>query len=193
MYTIEKLGDEKLSEFYQHFNKNVENEILTHDEIQVKLNLTYLCEYLLKHQIGKIVTSTINGEYVYCLMLDLGQYFAHHWNHNFYNFFNKIDKKKFDIDLKFYIKDIYNICPTTVLFFTNLKFDHWYDQDSPIKAILEAYPCYNMLGFTDNLITDEQILNSNNTRILNLKETKEKIASLEYIQNEINGIPNIVK
>lgn len=35
--------------------------------------------------------------------------------------------------------------------------------------------------------------NSNNTRRLNLEETKEKIASLEYIQNEINGIPNIVK
>ena len=25
------------------------------------------------------------------------------------------------------------------------------------------------------------------------EETKEKIASLEYIQNELNGIPNIVK
>ena len=35
--------------------------------------------------------------------------------------------------------------------------------------------------------------NSNNTRRLNLEETKEKIASLEYIQNELNGIPNIVK
>ena len=35
--------------------------------------------------------------------------------------------------------------------------------------------------------------NSDNTRRLNLEETKEKIASLEYIQNELNGIPNIVK
>lgn len=34
--------------------------------------------------------------------------------------------------------------------------------------------------------------NSNNTRILNLEETKEKIASLQYIQNELNGIPNLV-
>ena len=34
--------------------------------------------------------------------------------------------------------------------------------------------------------------NSNNTRILNLEETKEKIASLTYIQNELNGIPNLV-
>ena len=33
---------------------------------------------------------------------------------------------------------------------------------------------------------------SNNTRILNLEETKEKIASLTYIQNELNGIPNLV-
>ena len=35
--------------------------------------------------------------------------------------------------------------------------------------------------------------NSDNTRRLDLAETKAKIASLEYIQNELNGIPNIVK
>jgi len=34
--------------------------------------------------------------------------------------------------------------------------------------------------------------NSDNTYRLNLEETKAKIASLEYIQNELNGIPNIV-
>jgi Predicted nucleoside-diphosphate sugar epimerases len=33
--------------------------------------------------------------------------------------------------------------------------------------------------------------NSDNTRRLNLEETKAAIASLEYIQNELNGIPNI--
>ncbi|KWW31963.1 MAG: polysaccharide biosynthesis family protein [bacterium P3] len=35
--------------------------------------------------------------------------------------------------------------------------------------------------------------NSDNTLRLNLEGTKAKIASLEYIQNELNGIPNIVK
>ena len=35
--------------------------------------------------------------------------------------------------------------------------------------------------------------NSNNTRILNVEETKEKIATLEYIQNELKGIDNIAK
>lgn len=35
--------------------------------------------------------------------------------------------------------------------------------------------------------------NSNNTRRLDLEETKAKIASLEYIQNELNGVTNIVK
>ena len=35
-------------------------------------------------------------------------------------------------------------------------------------------------------------LNSNNTKRLNLEETKEKITSIEYIQNELNGIPNLV-
>ena len=35
--------------------------------------------------------------------------------------------------------------------------------------------------------------NSDNTYRLNLEETKAKIASLEYMQNELNGSPNIVK
>ena len=34
--------------------------------------------------------------------------------------------------------------------------------------------------------------NSNNTRRLDLQETIDKIASLQYIQNELNGIPNLV-
>ena len=34
--------------------------------------------------------------------------------------------------------------------------------------------------------------NSDNTKRLNLEETKAKIASLTYIQNELNGIPNLV-
>lgn len=35
--------------------------------------------------------------------------------------------------------------------------------------------------------------NSDNTRRLNLEETKVKIASLKYIQNELAGIPNLAK
>ena len=46
-------------------------------------------------------------------------------------------------------------------------------------------------GDTKRVTIDE--FNSNNTRRLNLEETKAKIASLEYIQNELNGIPNVAK
>lgn len=35
--------------------------------------------------------------------------------------------------------------------------------------------------------------NSDNTTRLNLEETKAKIASLEYIQNELNGVANLAK
>jgi UDP-glucose 4-epimerase len=35
--------------------------------------------------------------------------------------------------------------------------------------------------------------NSDNTRRLNLEETKAKIAALEYIQNELKGVVNIAK
>ena len=46
-------------------------------------------------------------------------------------------------------------------------------------------------GDTKRVTIDE--FNSNNTRRLNLEETKAKIASLEYIQNELNGVVNVVK
>ena len=46
-------------------------------------------------------------------------------------------------------------------------------------------------GDTQRVTIEE--FNSNNTRRLNLEETKEKIASLEYIQNELSGVGNIVK
>ena len=43
-------------------------------------------------------------------------------------------------------------------------------------------------GDTKRVLIDE--FNSNNTRRLNLEETKEKIASLEYIQNELERFAN---
>lgn len=43
---------------------------------------------------------------------------------------------------------------------------------------------------TRNTLTE---FNSNNTRQLNVEETKAKIASLEYIQNELNGSGNFVQ
>ena len=46
-------------------------------------------------------------------------------------------------------------------------------------------------GDTKRVLIDE--FNSNNTRRLYLEETKAKIASLEYIQNELKGIPNVSK
>ena len=53
------------------------------------------------------------------------------------------------------------------------------------------YDKYFKEGDTKRASIEE--FNSDNTRRLNLEQTKAKIASLEYIQNELNGIPNIVK
>lgn len=53
------------------------------------------------------------------------------------------------------------------------------------------YDKYFKEGDVKRVTIDE--FNSNNTRRLNLEETKTKIASLEYIQNELNGIPNVAK
>ena len=52
------------------------------------------------------------------------------------------------------------------------------------------YDKYFKDGDTKRALIEE--FNSDNTRRLNLEETKAKIASLQYIQNELNGIPNLV-
>ncbi len=45
----------------------------------------------------------------------------------------------------------------------------------------------------DNKRCELTEFNSDNTRRLNLEETKAKIAALEYIQNELNGVANLAK
>ena len=52
------------------------------------------------------------------------------------------------------------------------------------------YDKYFKEGDVKRVLIEE--FNSNNTRILNLEETKEKIASLQYIKNELAGIHNLV-
>lgn len=53
------------------------------------------------------------------------------------------------------------------------------------------YDKFFVEGDTDRVSIGE--FNSDNARRLNLEETKAKIASLEYIQNELNGIVNVAK
>ena len=53
------------------------------------------------------------------------------------------------------------------------------------------YDKYFKEGDTRRVTIEE--FNSNNTRRLNLEETKEVIARLEYIQNELNGIVNVAR
>ena len=52
------------------------------------------------------------------------------------------------------------------------------------------YDKYFKEGDTKREVLTE--FNSNNTKLLSVEETKEKIASLQYIQNELNGITNLV-
>ena len=71
--------------------------------------------------------------------------------------------------------------------------------DTSAKPIFYAVPADNRDLNYDKYFKEGDVkralieeFNSNNTRILNLEETKEKIASLTYIQNELNEIPNLV-
>ena len=51
------------------------------------------------------------------------------------------------------------------------------------------YDKYFTVGNTEREVLTE--FNSNNTKLLDVEEVKAKIASLEYIQNELNGVINI--
>lgn len=55
----------------------------------------------------------------------------------------------------------------------DLNYDKYYKEGDVKRATIEEF-------------------NSDNTRRLDLAETKAKIASLEYIQNELKGTPNLV-
>lgn len=52
------------------------------------------------------------------------------------------------------------------------------------------YDKYFKEGDTKRATIEE--FNSDNTKRLNLEETKAKIADLQYIKNELAGIPNLV-
>jgi UDP-glucose 4-epimerase len=56
----------------------------------------------------------------------------------------------------------------------DLNYDKFFKEGDTKRALIEEF-------------------NSNNTKRLNVEETKAKIASLEYIQNELNGVPNLAK
>lgn len=59
--------------------------------------------------------------------------------------------------------------------------------------LVNPEPCImNQISEGDVKRATIEEFNSNNTKRLNLEETKEKIADLTYIQNELNGIPNLV-
>ncbi len=56
----------------------------------------------------------------------------------------------------------------------DLNYDKFFVEGDPRRVAIEEF-------------------NSNNTRRLDLAETKAKIESLEYIRNELNGVANVAK
>ena len=179
---------DKFIELYNNHNesKDVDNPILTTDDLHSKINLKAFCTEIVTKGIGKVLYTTINDTFIYTIILDIGQCFNHDGNRpailrtlkalsknsDFKKERNKKKREnqlanlhqKYESELKFINKEIYNVCPTTCLFITNLNFDSWFIDGSPIKAVLSAFPCYNMLGLTNEDITQEQIDASNETR-----------------------------
>ena len=195
----EKLDIEgQINEFIElynehNLNKDPNNPILNNDELHSRLNLKRYCYELVTRGIGKVLYTTINNTFVYTVILDVGQCFNQEYNKTAIVKTLKAIAKKVDLTTKktkkqqeahnetmqnkflkemgYITKEIYNVCPTTCLFFTNLNFNSWFIDGSPIKAVLSSYPCYNMLGLTDEEITQEQIDESNETRTYSFSST----------------------
>ncbi len=176
----------QIDEFMNHFENNSQtnttNPILNTDDIQYKIDLRKLCYEIVTKGIGKIIYTTINDTFVYSIFVDIGQCFNHEANNPVvlnalrsiakYKPTTNLEKdqqintlnEKYRNEINYLKKDINDVCPTTCLFITNLNFDSWFISGSPIKALLSAFPCYNLLGLTNEKITQEQIDASNETR-----------------------------
>ncbi len=175
----------QIDEFMIHFNnisQDIDNPLLNHDDNHLRFDLKSLCTEIVTKGIGKVIYTSINGTFSYAIFIDIGQCFNQESENSMVlNTLKSIAKFKpsnrknkkvlFDSltenywkELKYLKKDIYDICPTTCLFISNLKFENWFINGSPIKAILDAFPCYNLLALTSEEINQEQIDTSNKTR-----------------------------
>ena len=79
-------------------------------------------------------------------------------------------------------------------------FEHGHNGDILVQKAPACVPADNRTLNYDQYFTEGDVkrcelseFNSDNTTRLNLEETKAKIASLEYIQNELNGVANLAK
>lgn len=184
----------QIDEFMTHFdnstqNNDLNNPILNNDDIPHRFDLRRLCTEIVTKGIGKVIYTTINDTFVYAIFVDIGQCFNHEAGNPVvlnalkaiakFKPLNKKDREallesineKYKKELKYFKKDINDVCPTTCLFITNLNFDSWFISGSPIKALLSAFPCYNLLGLTNEQISQEQIDASNETRTYSFSST----------------------
>lgn len=74
---------DKFIELYDEHNasKDINNPILTTDDIHTRLNLKQLCTEIVTRGIGKVLYTTINDTFIYTIILDIGQCFNHEGNH----------------------------------------------------------------------------------------------------------------
>lgn len=174
------------------------NPILNKDNIHNRLKFRNLCLDIITKGIGKIIYTTIQDTFIYALFIDIGQCFNFEENTplvlqalndlGHFKPVNEKDKKKastivsnkLNAELKFFKKEINDVCPTTCLFLTNLNFDSWFITGSPIKAILSAFPCYNLLGLTNEEISQEQIDKSNEERTYSFSSTYKADMDIWY-------------
>ena len=169
--------------YNQHYASNdINNPIHTNDELHSRIDIRTFCYEIISKGVGKIIYTYINNIFVYSIFIDVGQCFNHEANNPIVLQAlksvadNKKDKaslikENLAKEIKFIKKEINDVCPTTCLFITNLNFDSWFIDGSPIKALLNAFPCYNLLGITDEEITQDQIDESNETRTYSFSST----------------------
>ena len=106
-----------------------------------------------------------NGKNAFATLLDLGKYFNNQ-NGDIAKIFEKgsLSTKELDTLATYIKKEIVCTVPNTFFMLTNLPFEKWFEENSIISNVLNAYPCYNLFVITEQNISENALETSNQKR-----------------------------
>ncbi len=159
------------------------------DTLLPHVNFNLLIKLMFERNLGKILIEE-KGSYHYAILIDIGLFYLNVQIKEIYQLFPKIDKKLVLETYKSIDKNVNQICATTFFFFTNIPNANWFEQDSLINMVLEAYPCYNAMQLSSIDMDEDEIEENNEQRnfilysSLKAKRIKEKEQKNQDIVDE---------
>ena len=163
MQIIENFNDVSAYLLLKEFSKNNKKEpfgslfdnFYTYDLIKA----------CIEKKLGKLL---IDENYNHLFIIDIFKFFQETTTDKLASFLKRRSDKdvneRYDEVIDFINKQVLPVVPNTFFFISNIKFNYWLDNNSLIKKVLDAYPCYNMITYTNEPISDNDIRNSNESR-----------------------------